>query len=170
MLSKAMEKALNDQINKEVYSEYFYYAMAAYLFSVNLDGFANFFLVQSQEEHDHVMKFFNYINDRGGRVRIKGIDEPKNEYESPQQVFELALKHEQYVSKSINEIMDLAIQEKDHAAKVFLQWFVDEQVEEEASMDRILNRIKLIGGEGHGLLMIDSELAKRVFTPSAAGN
>ena len=167
MLSKALEQALNEQINKEVYSEYFYYAMAAYLSSINLDGFANFFMVQSQEEHDHVIKIFNYVNDRGGRVIIKGIQDPPNEFDSPQHVFELALEHERFVSKSINELVDLSMKENDHAAKVFLQWFVDEQVEEEASMDRILNRIKLIGGEGHGLLMIDTELAQRVYTPPA---
>lgn len=167
MLSKSIEKALNEQIEREVYSEYYYYAMAAFLASINLDGFANFFMIQAQEEHDHVVKIFHYINDRGGRVFIHGIDEPKNDFESPMEVFKLALEHEQFVSKSINELVDLAIKENDHAAKVFLQWFVDEQVEEESTMDRYYNRVKLIGGEGHGLLMIDSELAQRVYVVPA---
>ena len=163
MLSKAMQDALNQQIQREVYSEYFYLAMAAYLMDLNLDGFANFFLIQAKEEHDHVLKFFDYINDRGGRVIVSGIDDPPNEFSSPQDVFEKAYEHEQFVSKSIHDIMDLAIKENDHPAKVFLQWFVDEQVEEEASMDRIVNRIKLVGGQGHGILMIDNELAVRTY-------
>jgi len=167
MLSKSIEKAFNEQIGREVYSEYYYYAMAAYLANINLDGFANFFMIQSKEEHDHVVKIFKYINDRGGRVLIHGIEEPMNDFESPMEVFKLALEHEQFVSKSINELVDLAIKENDHAAKVFLQWFVDEQVEEEATMDRYYNRVKLIGGEGHGLLMIDSELAQRVYVVPA---
>ena len=163
MLSKAMQDALNQQIQREVYSEYFYLAMAAYLMDLNLDGFANFFLIQAKEEHDHVLKFFNYINDRGGRVIVSGIDDPPIEFSSSQDVFEKAYEHEKFVSKSIHELMDLAIKENDHPAKVFLQWFVDEQVEEEATMDRIVNRIKLVGGQGHGILMIDNELAARTY-------
>ena len=169
MLSKAMEEALNKQIQKEVYSEYYYLAMAAYLTEMNLDGFANFFLIQAKEEHDHVMKFFNYINERGGRVIVYGIVDPPNDFASPLAVFEKAYEHEKIVSKAIHEIMDLAIKENDHPAKVFLQWFVDEQVEEEASMDRFVNRIKLVGGEGHGILMIDNELATRSYIAPTDG-
>ena len=169
MLSKAMAEALNRQIQKEVYSEYYYFAMAAYLTDINLDGFANFFLIQAKEEHDHVIKFFNYINERGGRVIVYGIEEPPNDFASPLDIFEKAYEHEQLVSKSIHEIMDLAIKENDHPSKVFLQWFVDEQVEEESTMDRIVNRIKLVGGEGHGILMIDNELAARTYIPPVDG-
>lgn len=169
MLSKVMQDAYNEQITKEVYSEYFYLSMAAYLADMNLDGFASFFFVQAKEEHDHVLKFFNYVNDRGGRVIVTGINNPPIDFDSPLDIFEKALEHEKFVSASIDKMMDLAIKENDHPSRVFLQWFVDEQVEEESTMDRIVNRLKLVGGEGHGLLMIDSELAQRTYTPPVQG-
>jgi len=165
MISKKLEKAINEQINKELYSEYLYMAMAAYLDANDLEGFANFFKVQGDEERFHAMKLYNHLNERGGRVILKEIEKPEHEFDSVVDIFEKAYKHEQYVTKLINELMDLAIKENDHAAKSLLDWFVDEQVEEEASMQSILNKLKMIGGEGNGMLMLDKEMAARTFTP-----
>jgi ferritin len=167
MLTKNLLQALNDQVNKEYYSSYMYLSIAAYAKSIDLDGLANFFNVQTQEENFHAMKIYNYILDRGGNVTLKAIDAPPVEFKSVIEIFEITLEHEKLVTKSINDLMDIAIKENDHACISFLKWFVDEQVEEEANVSRILNRLKLIGGEGHGLLMIDSELAARTFIPSA---
>jgi ferritin len=169
MLSQKLQDALNDQINKELYSEYIYLSMEAFLLQNDLDGIANFFHVQTQEEHMHAMKIYNFIIDRGGKVALKKIDAPPTEFKSVVDVFEQTLAHEQYVTKSINELMDIAIKEGDHALISFLKWYVDEQVEEESTVGKILTRLKLIGGEGHGLLMIDQELAARTFTPPPAG-
>ncbi len=165
MISKKLEDAINYQINKELFSEYYYLSMAAYLSSIGLSGFENFFLVQVQEERFHAMKMYNFLNERGGRVILSQIDTPKTEFESALEVFQLAYEHEQFVTKLINDLMDVAISENDHAAKSFLNWFVDEQVEEEASMEAIVNKLKLIGGKGNGLLMLDKELSTRTFTP-----
>ena len=167
MISKKLQDAINYQINKEIFSEYYYLSMAAYLSSQGLAGFENFFLIQVQEERFHAMKMYNFLNERGGRVILSQIDSPKIEFKSPLEVFELAYEHEQFVTKLINDLMDIAISENDHAAKSFLNWFVDEQVEEEASMEGIVNKLKLIGGKGNGLLMIDKELGARTFTPPA---
>jgi ferritin len=163
MLSAKMEKALNDQIGREVFSEYLYLTMSAYLDDSDLDGMANFFKIQAQEEHDHMMKFFNYIQDRGGRVKISAMDEPKDDFENPLDVFSKALAHEKYITRNIGDLVVLAKEERDHATESMLQWFIDEQVEEEASMERILNRLKLVDGSGHGLLMIDTELGQRSY-------
>lgn len=165
MISKKLQNAINKQINKELYSEYLYLSMAAYLESIGLEGFANFFKIQVQEERFHAMKFFDYVNERGGRVILEAIDRPQIEFKSPVEIFEIAYNHEQYVTKLINELMEVAIKENDHAAKSFLNWYIDEQVEEEASMDKILNQLKMIGGKGQGMLMLDRELAARTFTP-----
>lgn len=165
MISKKLEEAINEQINKELYSEYLYLAMAAYFDAVDLPGFANFFKVQVQEERFHAMKFYDFLNERGGKVVLKKIDKPQTEFESPLDILEISYKHEQYVSDLINKLMDLAISENDHAVKSFLNWYVDEQVEEEDSMNKILNQLKWIDGKGNGLLMLDKELAGRVFNP-----
>ncbi|MFH2059341.1 MAG: ferritin [Pseudomonadota bacterium] len=165
MISQKLQDAINYQINRELYSEYYYLSMASYFNSVGLSGFENFFLVQVEEERFHAMKMYHFLNERGARVRLQAIEAPKTDFTSPLEVFELAYEHEQLVSKLINNLMDLAIKENDHAAKNHIDWFVAEQVEEEASMDTILNKLKLINGEGHGLLMMDNELAQRVFTP-----
>jgi len=169
MLSAKMQDALNEQINRELYSEYIYLSMEAYMRSIDLDGIANFFIVQTQEEHLHAMKIYNFIIDRGGKVELKAIGTPPVEFKSVIDVFEQTLEHENYITKSINELMDVAVRENDHAVISFLKWYVDEQVEEEANVTKILSKLKLIGGEGHGLLMIDQELAARVFTPPPAG-
>ncbi len=167
MISQKLLDALNEQINREFYSEYLYLSMEAYFLSGNLDGFANFFHVQTLEEHAHGMLLYNFLIDREGIVKLKKIDAPASEFKSAIDVFEKTLEHERFVTKSINELMDLALKENDHAAVSFLKWFVDEQVEEEATDSKILSRLKLINGEGHGMLMIDTELAARTFTPPA---
>ena len=167
MISQKLQDALNDQINKEMYSEYYYLSMASYFNSIGLNGFENFFLIQVEEERFHSMKMYNFLNEKGGRVILKAINEPATEFKSTLEVFQLAYDHEKFVSKCINELMDVAIEVKDHATKSFLNWFVDEQVEEEATMDSILNKLKLINGDGMGLLMLDKELSIRTFTPPA---
>jgi ferritin len=168
MISKKLQDAINAQINKELYSEYLYISMQAWFANQNLDGFANWMDAQGKEERFHAMKFFNYVIERGGKVELKAIDQPPVDFKSPLKAFEAALKHEQFVTKSINDLMDIAIKEKDHASRGLLQWFVDEQVEEEAAADRIVNRLKMIGDNPHALFMIDTELGQRVFTPPVA--
>jgi len=168
MIPKKIENAINKQINKELFSEYLYLSMATWFAAEGLDGFENFFIVQAQEERFHAMKFYNFIKERGGRVILKKLEDPKTDFKSTEEIFKLALDHEIFISKSINEIMDIAIEEKDHASTSFLNWFVDEQVEEEDSMQTILDKLKLIGGNGHGIMMMDSELAKRTYNPPAA--
>ncbi len=165
MISQKLQDAFNYQINRELFSEYYYLSMASYFSSVGLSGFENFFLVQVEEERFHAMKMYKFLNEKGGKVTLQAIEQPKIEFKSPLDVFELAYDHEKLVSKLINDLMDLAISENDHAAKNHLNWFVDEQVEEEDSMETIVNKLKLINGEGYGLLMLDNELALRSFTP-----
>lgn len=161
MISKKMEKAINEQINKELYSAYYYLAMAAYLEDEGLEGMASFMKAQTYEETGHAMKFYSYVNEQGGRVTLEAIDKPQDTFDSPQQIFELSLEHEKFVTSRINALMDLAVEESDHATKAFLNWFVTEQVEEEDTMDSIVNKFKLMGGTGHGLLMLDSQLGQR---------
>jgi ferritin len=168
MISKKMTEAINEQINRELFSEYLYISMQAWFADQSLDGMANWMDAQGKEERFHAMKFFNYLVERGARVKLKAIDEPTYEFENPIQAFEMALEHEKFISKSINELMDLAIKENDHATRSFLQWYVDEQVEEESSVDRIVNMLKMVGDRGHGIFMIDRELGKRVYTPETA--
>jgi ferritin len=170
MISEKLEKAINKHINKEIYSAYLYASMAAYFDSTSLDGFSNWMRVQVQEELSHAAKFWDFISNRGGRIHLTAIDGPPTEWDSTLAVMQEVYKHEQLVSQGINDLMDLAIEERDHMAKEFIQWFVAEQVEEEASADKIVQDLKLIGDNGHGLLMIDRELATRVFVPPADGN
>ena len=167
MLSKKMQEALNDQINAEYYSSYLYLAMAAYCDTVHLQGFANWLRVQTEEEMAHVLKFFDFVLERNGQVELKAIEAPPSQWESPLAIFEATLKHEQYVTGRINKLVDLAIAESDHATNSFLQWFVNEQVEEEATADGILQQLKLMQNAPGGLFMLDRELASRTFTPPA---
>ncbi len=169
MLSERMEKALNDQINAEFYSAYLYLAMAAYFESMNLNGFGNWMRVQAQEELTHAMKFYDYVYERGGRVVLAAVDAPPKEWESPLAAFEGAYAHECKVSAMINDLVNIAIEEKDHATNNFLQWFVSEQVEEEASADDVVQKLKLIGDHGNGIFMLDRELGQRVFSAPASG-
>ena len=165
MLSSNMLNALNKQINKEIYSAYLYMSMSAYSQYIGLKGFANWFMIQYNEEMEHAMKIYTYVNDQGEQVKLMAIDEPPVEFESPLDMFEKTLDHEKFITKSINELADLAIAEKDHATGIFLQWFVTEQIEEEGNDNDIINQLKLIGENGNGLLMLDRELGGRIFTP-----
>lgn len=163
MLTKKMEKALNEQINKELWSAYLYLSMAAYFEEKNLPGFANWMRVQSQEEITHGMKIFDYVNSRGGRVLLEPISEVPKEWADTRTVVEETLNHERVVTESINDLVNLAIQEQDHATNNMLQWFVGEQVEEEANVDDLLNKVEMTDGKAHALMMIDKELAGRTF-------
>ena len=171
MLSGKMLEAINDQINAELYSAYLYLSMSAHFESINLPGFANWMRCQTQEELVHAMKFYNHVGERGGQVTLTTIEGPPTEWESPLAAFEQANKHEQHVTARINALVDLAIQEGDHASNAFFQWFVTEQVEEEASTDTVVKKLQLMGDAGNGLFMIDRELAQRVFVqpPDLAG-
>ncbi len=168
MISKKMEEALNGQVNAELYSAYLYLSMESYFKSLDLNGFANWMRVQTQEEIVHVMKIYDFINERGGRILLQAIEGPPTQWDSPRAVFEAAYAHEQKVTGLINGLVDLAIKEKDHATHTFLQWFVNEQVEEEASADTIIQQLKMMESAPGGLFMLDRELAQRVFTPPPA--
>jgi ferritin len=169
MLSKRLEEELNKHINAELYSSYLYLSMSAYLASVNLNGFANWMNIQAEEEKAHAMKFFDYVVDRGGRVKLFQIDEPKFEWDNIIHVYEDTLAHEQHVSALINNLVNLAVEENDHATNNMLQWFVAEQVEEEATASDILDQLKLLDGKGAGLFMLDREFKQRTFTPINEG-
>jgi ferritin len=164
MLSKKMEKALNDQINAETYSAYLYLSMSAYFQSINLKGFGNWMQVQAQEELSHAMKFYEFVHERGGRVTLTPIEAPPSEWDSPLDTFESVLEHEIKVTDLINGLTDLALEERDHATQIFLQWFVTEQVEEVDSASDVVQKIKLIGDASGGLFMLDQELGARTFT------
>ena len=163
MLSKKMQDALNEQINAEIWSAYLYLSMSAYFEDQNLPGFANWMKTQWQEEISHSIKMFDYINERGGRVMLKPIAEVKTEWNKAIEVFTETLEHERLVSSLINKLVDIAISESDHATNNMLQWFVAEQVEEEATAESLLEQLKMIDGFGHGMLMLDRELAQRTF-------
>ena len=167
MLSEKLLGKLNEQITHEFYSAHYYLAMAAYFTKEDLDGFANFFLVQAEEERFHAMKFFNFINDQGQEAIITGFKDPKRDFKSTEEIFTLALEHEKLVSSLINDLMALAQEEKHYPSISFLQWFIDEQVEEEANMNKLLSKVQRVGEKGHGILMLDRELSERSFTPDA---
>ena len=166
MISKKMAKALNEQINKEIYSAFLYLSMSSYSDSIGMKGFANWFMVQYQEEMEHAMRFYHYVQEQGEQVILMAIDKPETKWASPQAMFEKTLTHEQFVTKLIHNLVDLAAKEKDHATGIFLQWFVTEQVEEEANANEMIDKMKLVGKQGSGLFLIDKELAARTFTPS----
>jgi len=165
-----VQEAFNQQLNAELYSAYLYLSMAAYFQSVNLPGFANWMRVQEQEERVHALMFYDYIIARSGRVTLRAIDAPPTEWTSPLDVFESAYKHEQMVTGRINDLVNLALDERDHAAHMFLQWFVNEQVEEEENANNIVQQLKLMGESGNSLYLLDRELAQRVFVPPAAAS
>ena len=168
MLDAKIENAFNDQMNFEIYSANIYMSMATWFDAENLAGFANWMKVQYQEEMFHAMKFYGFINERGGRVLIKGIPEPPSEWDSPLAAFEHALEHERIVSGRINDLMTMATEAKDHASANFLRWFVAEQVEEESSVDAVIQQLRLMEGAAGGLFMLDRELGRRVYTPPAS--
>lgn len=167
MLSERIGKALDMQINAELYSAYLYLSMAAWSQAQGLDGFGNWFTIQAREELAHAMRFYGYVYERGGRVTMSVIAAPPTDWDSPLALFEETLKHERKVTGLINGLVDLARAESDHATENMLQWFVAEQVEEEGTADKIRQKVALVGTEGQGLYMVDAELAARVFTPPA---
>lgn len=160
-LSEKMLGALNDQIKEEIASAYIYLSMAAYCESINLPGFAHWMVGQSQEEWGHAMKFFDFIYDRGGRVKLQALEQPPVDFEGPTDVFEKTLAHEQFITDRIHKLYALAVQENDYASLSTLQWFVDEQVEEEKSAGDILEMLKRVGEKGQGLIMLDRQLGER---------
>ncbi|WP_027720483.1 ferritin [Maridesulfovibrio zosterae] len=168
MSNKVLEKALNEHLNAELYSAYLYLSMSAYFSNIGLSGFANWMRVQAQEEQFHAMKFYDYINERGGCVKLTAIDAPEIKWENPLACIEAVLEHEQKVTALINHLVDLAIEERDHATNIFLQWFVTEQVEEEDNVNDVLSKVRLIEGKGNGMFIMDKELGARVFTPPVA--
>ncbi len=161
MLAKKVQDALNDQIQAEMASAYLYLAMAAYCEAMNLKGFGHWLRAQYNEEVGHAMKMFDYVIERGGQVALKAIEAPPAEFGSPADVFAKVLAHEQHVTARINSLYELAVAEKDYATQIFLQWFISEQVEEEASADEIIERMKLAGDKGSALVWLDKELGKR---------
>lgn len=165
MLSDQLLAKLNEQITHEFYSAHYYLSMAAYFKKEDLDGFANFFIVQAEEERFHAMKIFEFISNQGAKLVVTGFKDPKRDFMSVEEVFSLTLEHERLVTSSINELMTLAQTEKHYPSIAFLQWFINEQVEEEAGMCKMLSKIKRIGGDGHGILMLDQELMARKFAP-----
>lgn len=165
MINQKLEKLINEQINAELYSAYLYLSMGAYFEDQGLAGFASWMRVQFEEEQFHGLKFFDYLAERGGRVQLAAIEMPEVKWDSAVVVFEEVLKHERHVTSLINNLIDVAIEERDHATKSLLNWFIDEQVEEESTAETILNQLKMVEGDGRGLLMLDKDLAGRVFTP-----
>ncbi|MEA3545538.1 MAG: ferritin [Thermodesulfobacteriota bacterium] len=167
MLSEKLVDAINDQIQYEYYSAFTYKAMQAYFEAEDLSGMANWMNIQFQEEMAHAEKMFHFVCETGSKVNLMAIEAPRNEYTSVLEIFEETLKHEQEVTSRINNLMDLAQEEKNHMAQIFLQWFITEQIEEEASVGHIIAKLKRIKDDGRGLMMIDQELEKRIFTPIA---
>ncbi|SHJ36016.1 ferritin [Geosporobacter subterraneus DSM 17957] len=170
MISEKLFAELNDQVKYELFSSNLYLAMAAYCASEDLNGFANFFRVQAEEEKFHAMKFFDYIIERNGRVTISALDQPENQYTSMLDAFQKGYVHEQFVTKRIYDLMDIAMDEREHATISFLKWFIDEQVEEESTFNGIIKKLERIGNDTNALYMLDAELAQRVFTPPADAN
>lgn len=165
MINERVRKVINEQINKELFSSYLYLSMSAYFENRNLKGFANWTRIQALEESAHALKFYDYLNSRGGRVELTGVAGPKTDWKSVLEVFEEIYEHEQGVTASINNVAYTAFEEKDFATQTYIQWFVNEQVEEEANASALVEQIKMIGDNSTGLFMLDKELAARVFVP-----
>ena len=162
MLKKKVEEALNQQLNREFYSAYLYLSMSAYFDSIDLPGFAHYMKVQYQEESAHAIRIFNYLINVGGKIQLKTIEEPKNIWKDVIEVFEETHKHECYITDSINSVLAIAHKEHDYATINMLQWFIGEQVEEEATVLKILNQLRMVEGKGPGLFMLDREMAQRI--------
>ena len=167
MIEKKMQDEINKQINEELFAAYLYQSMAAYFADLNLNGFVNWMDQQVQEELVHARKFYDYLIERGGRVELESLEKPQKEWDSPLAAFEAAYGNEQHVTKRINHMMDVAEELKDRATISMLHWFIDEQVEEEASTDEYVQMLKMIGKDNRGIFMVDRELAKR---PTATNN
>jgi len=161
MISKTVQEAINNQINKEIFSSYLYLSMAAYFEEKNLSGFAHWMRLQTNEENQHAMKFFDYLVDRGGRVNLGAIAAPRGDWATSLEAFQQVLEHEEKVTASINELYELAQKEKDFPTKILLQWFISEQVEEEKNASDIIQQLKMIEAHGTAVLMLDKQLGKR---------
>ena len=170
MITKRMEEALNGQINKEFYSAYLYLAMSAYCNKLGMPGAEHWFRMQYDEEVIHMTKMFDYVMQHGGEAHLMLIDEPPREFGKIIEVFEESLRHEQFVTQSINELLNVAVEEKDHASQVFLQWYITEQVEEESNVGDIVDRLKLAGDNGGALMMIDDKLFQRMPPAPSTAN
>jgi len=173
MLSKKLEVALNRQINEEYYSSYLYRSMVAYMEANNLDGCAHWMRMQADEEHMHALKIFDYVLERGGRVELQDVKAPPATWGSPLEAFEAALAHEELMTQCITQLADLALEERDHATNNVMQWYVSEQVEEEANVDSIVKKLRMVGDSGPGMFMMDSELKSRPqpkMGPGTGGN
>lgn len=163
MITDKMAQALNQQINAELYSAYLYLAMASWATTRGMRGASNWFFIQSREEMTHVWRFYNYVNSQGRQVILEAVAAPPADFESLAKAFDQTLAHEQTVTAMINGLMTTAREQNDNATAIFLQWYVNEQVEEEANVSEIIDQLKLAGPEGGGLLLIDRELGTRVF-------
>lgn len=161
MIDKEIEESINDQINAELYSSYLYLSMAADFADKGYDGLEQWMRIQAEEEKDHAMRLYDYLQERGGRVKLEAIDKPKEAWKSPLQAFEEALEHEKYVTERINEMADLAEKKKDRATLNMLQWFIEEQVEEEDSTENVVNKLKMVKDSPSGLMMLDNKLGER---------
>ena len=168
MISSAMEKALLGQLNHEFYSAYLYLAMSAYCSHCEFNGAASWFKLQYEEEHDHATRIYNYLVEQGVQVVLQKLDQPASDFGSILEVFKASLDHEQKMTTGLNDLSDQALKEKDHATYNLLQWFVNEQVEEEATLGGIISKLKLVRDDGYGLLMIDNELGDRTPDPETA--
>jgi len=165
VIKPTLERAVNEQINAELYSAYLYLAMRAWLERAGLPGMAHWMQIQFQEEMAHAERFYAYLLQRGGSVELRGVDGPPGAWDSPLAVFVETLAHERTVTARIDELATLALAERDHATHAFLQWFISEQVEEEATAEGLIQQLRRIGDSGQGALMLDREMAARVFTP-----
>ena len=165
MIGRRMQDAMNEQIKHETFSAYLYVSMAAYFHSKSLDGMAQWMKAQAQEEFGHALRFFNHINDRGGRIELQALEKPQVEWDSPIAAFKASLGHEEFITGKINDLARLADDENDRAAGIMLQWFVTEQVEEENSVSTVIDMLELVGDSGQGVLMADRELGQRVAGP-----
>jgi len=161
MIGKKAQDAFNEQIKHELFSAYLYLSMAAYFHAEGLDGMAKWMTVQSKEETGHAMRFFDHLVERQGRIILSAIDKPQAEWKSPLDAFKAAYKHEQFITGKIDDLVKLANEEKDNAALVFLQWFVKEQVEEEANTSKVAQMLERAGESGQSMLIMDAELGKR---------
>ncbi len=165
MLKDEMRDELNKQINEEFFSAYLYLSMSAYFNSIGLKGFSNWMMVQYKEETDHALRFYNYMLSQGADIKLNSIKEPDHNWKSPLDAFKATLKHEQYITQCLNGLADLADALKDRPTNNFLQWYIDEQVEEEENDREIISKLELIGDSKNGLFMIDRELLQRKYLP-----
>ncbi|MBW1695655.1 MAG: ferritin [Deltaproteobacteria bacterium] len=167
MIGDRLMKAMNDQIRNELESFYIYHSMAAYFHSISLDGMAHWMRCQAHEEMIHAMKFFDHVIDRGGKVILQDLKQLKTEWSSPAEAFRDAYKHEQFITGKINELSSIAREEKDYTSEPLLAWFLEEQIEEEASAGKIADELEMVGSDKSALLLLDRELATRTFPPGS---